>query len=177
MATEDRRAPASTHSQPSTGPHAIDDLVQAYDQLLVRVAYVICGETEAARDAAQETWVIALTKMPQLSHPAEVRKWLMTVVSNEARKWRRRSRRYGEILTTIGQGLSDGPAARVPDMDLAQALARLKGDERMLLALDYVAGMTSGDIGEVIGISPEGVRSRKARILARLRKELDDGPA
>jgi len=45
---------------------------------------------------------------------------------------------------------------------------------RRLLALRYVAGFDSTELGHVLKMSPSGVRSRLERLVARLRRELDD---
>jgi DNA-directed RNA polymerase specialized sigma24 family protein len=43
-----------------------------------------------------------------------------------------------------------------------------------LLALRYVAGFDSTELGHALKMSPSGVRSRLERLVARLRRELDD---
>jgi DNA-directed RNA polymerase specialized sigma24 family protein len=67
------------------------------------------------------------------------------------------------------------PGIRVGDVDLSNALARLHPDDRALLALRYVAGFDSTELARVTGRSPSGTRARLARLLDRLRRELDDG--
>ena len=55
-----------------------------------------------------------------------------------------------------------------------RALDRLAGDDRQILAMRYVLGLTSEEIGRSIGMSAPGVRSRLSRAIARLRKDLGD---
>ena len=64
-------------------------------------------------------------------------------------------------------------ADSIGSLDLDRALRHLSPDERRLLALRYVAGFDSGDIGRMTGTSASGVRSRLSRLLERLRKDLD----
>ena len=64
--------------------------------------------------------------------------------------------------------------ARIDLVDLGRALRRLKPEERSLLALRFVTGLDSNEIGRHAGISASGVRSRLARLLERLPKDLDD---
>jgi RNA polymerase sigma factor (sigma-70 family) len=59
-------------------------------------------------------------------------------------------------------------------MDLANALADLGEMDRVIVGLRYAAGLTSAEIGSIVGMSAGGVRARLARLLDRLRKELDD---
>ena len=71
-------------------------------------------------------------------------------------------------------GTRADPANRVEDLDLANALARLDPNDRVLLALRYLAGFDSFELARATGRSPSGTRARLARLLARLRLELSD---
>ena len=66
------------------------------------------------------------------------------------------------------------PASRAGEMDLANALADLGEADRVIVGLRYAAGLTSAEIATMVGMSAGGVRARLARLLDRLRKELDD---
>ena len=72
-------------------------------------------------------------------------------------------------------GSSPDPGARAGDIDLRNALARLKPEDRELIALRYVAGFDSTELARAMGMSPSGTRARLARLLGRLRSELGDG--
>jgi DNA-directed RNA polymerase specialized sigma24 family protein len=65
------------------------------------------------------------------------------------------------------------PADRIGTVDLARALGALKPDDRALIALRFVAGLDSTEIAAQLHLSPSGVRSRLARLIERLRTELD----
>ena len=88
----------------------------------------------------------------------------------------RRQRRHSVVAIEVADVGSDrhDPAARADLADLATALRRLGADDRALLALRYVAGLDATEIGNAVGMSPSGIRSRLARLLARLRTELAD---
>jgi len=179
MVTEraiDERVPASMVSAAAGDAQALARIVEAYHADLVRIAYVITGDREAAQDAAQAAWVIAWRKLGTLSDPTRVRPWLLTVAANEARQAVRRRRRapVTELeVVEIGSEAGD-PARRAAALDLDRALRGLTVDERALLAMRHVAGFDSREIGEALGLSPEAVRTRLTRLIARLRAELDD---
>jgi RNA polymerase sigma factor (sigma-70 family) len=59
-------------------------------------------------------------------------------------------------------------------IDLRRALLTLDPVDRSLVALRYVAGLDSSELGGAMGMSASGVRARLARILERLRTELGD---
>ena len=72
---------------------AYERLVRRYQQLAVRTAYVITGQSADAQDAAQEAFVKAYYAMGRFRSGAPFRPWLLRIVANEAINRRRSSRR------------------------------------------------------------------------------------
>ena len=77
-------------------------------------------------------------------------------------------------IAADGRG-DDDPGDDIGQIDLSNALHRLGADDRALIALRYLADLDSTEIASLTGRSPSGVRTRLARVLDRLREELDDG--
>ena len=158
---------------------AFTRIVSAHHDDMVRVCYVISGDVELAQEAAQAAWPVAWRKLHTLRDPDRLRPWLVSVAANEVRLLlrRRRRREVAEINIEAADadlGARDDPSDRAAEVDLANAIQRLSPDDRLIVALRYVLGMTSGEIGHATGLSAAGVRTRLARALARLRKDLDD---
>ncbi len=141
---------------------------------LVRVAYVVTGDQALAEEAAEAAWWAAWRKLRNLREPASVRGWLVAVAANEARTLakRRHQRRLVELRVPLRESLSD-PVGEIDRLDLANALARLDPRDRTLVALRYEADLESDEIGPLVHLSASGVRSRLARTLRRLRKDLE----
>lgn len=150
-------------------------LVAEHHAAMARVAYVIVGDADQARDAVQSAWALAWRRIGSLRDPAQVRPWLVAIAANEARQLlrRRRARPVVDISAALDRHRAGDPADRIETVDLARALARLAPDDRALLALRFVAGLDSTEIASQLGLSASGVRSRLARLLERLRTELD----
>jgi RNA polymerase sigma-70 factor (ECF subfamily) len=153
---------------------AFTSLVATYHEDLLRVAFVISGDADTAADAAQLAWNRAWEKLGSVRDPAQVRSWLVAVAANEARQLVRRQRRRTVVEIRVGEE----PERPSPDqsamrVDLANALSRLSPEDRELVALRFVVGLDSTEIAAMRGNSPSGTRARLARVLARLRKELD----
>jgi RNA polymerase sigma-70 factor (ECF subfamily) len=149
-------------------------LVAAYQNDLVRVAFVVTGDQALAEDAAEAAWWIAWRKLPSLREPASLRSWLVAVAANEARKIAGRRRRHSVVeLRLEAPDPTPDPAGDIDRVDLANALARLDPRDRAIVALRYVADLESDEIGPLLSLSASGVRTRLARTLRRLRKDLD----
>ena len=155
---------------------AFTRIIEAHHHDMTRVAYLICGDLDAADEAVQAAWPIAWRKLGSLREPGRLRPWLVSIAANEARQLIRRRRRRSVIELAVADRTLTGvdPAAGVGDLDLANALARLHPDDRALLALRYVAGFDSTELARATGRSASGTRARLARLLARLRQELGD---
>ena len=150
-------------------------LVAEHHASMARVAYVICGDAETTRDAVQAAWSIAWRRLHTLRDPDQVRAWLITVAANETRQVLRRQRRATvvDISSLVGLAGPDDPSDRIAIVDLHRVLRGLTPDERSLLALRYVAGLDSSEIGRQTGVTASAVRSRLSRIIERLRTDLD----
>lgn len=155
---------------------AFTRIVEAHHDDMLRVGFIVCGDADLADEAVAAAWLIAWRKLGDLREPGRLRPWLVSIAANEARQAARRRRRRGVVELTVADagGAPDDPGARVTDIDLANALARLDPDDRALLALRYVAGFDSSELARATGRSASGTRARLARLLDRLRTELRD---
>jgi RNA polymerase sigma-70 factor (ECF subfamily) len=159
---------------------AFTRIVERHHEDMVRVCFVVAGDYDIAEEATASAWPIVWRRLGSLREPDRLRPWLCSVAANEARQIvrRRRRRNVREIAideATAKSASSQGdPAGRSEDIDLANALARLDPDDRALLALRYVAGLSATELARALGISPSGTRAKLARLMAHLRKELGD---
>jgi len=177
LAVADSSPTASTVRLAAAGDQAaFARLVAEHHASMVRVAYAIVGSADAAAEATQSAWSIAWRRLRSLRDETSVRAWLVAIAANEARQALRRQ--GGRVLVDISREMAAGggdPGDRIETIDLARSLRQLKPDERALLALRFVAGLDSTEIAAQLGMSPSGVRTRLARLIARLREELDRG--
>jgi RNA polymerase sigma-70 factor (ECF subfamily) len=153
-------------------------LIAAHDGAMRRVAFVIAGDWDTATEAVQEAWVKAWERLRTLRDQDRVEAWLVSIAANETRRLLSRGRRRTVVEVSAGSegvGRGDDPGDLVDLVDLERALRTLRPDERTLIAMRFVAGLDSTEIGSVTGMSASGVRSRLTRLLERLRMELDHG--
>ncbi len=154
-------------------------IVDAHHADMSSVCFVVTGgDAELAEEAVQSAWPIAWRKLHTVRDPERLRPWLISIAVNEARQLGRRRRRGRVLEISVATGsisTPTDPAARAGDIDLRNALARLKPEDRTLIALRYVAGFDSTELARALGMSPSGTRARLSRLLARLRSELGDG--
>jgi RNA polymerase sigma factor (sigma-70 family) len=162
-------------------------IVAAHHDDMARVSFVVCGDVTLAQEAVQAAWPKVWAKLGTVRDPAKLKPWLVSVAANEAKQLARsRNRRWVREVAiddttesasaasrSVAAARAD-PGNRADELDLANAIATLNPDDRILIALRYAAGLTSDEIGRVIGMTGGGVRARLARLLNRLREELHD---
>ena len=154
---------------------AFTEIVALHHPSMLRLSYLICGDRDLAHDAVQNAWQQAWRKLGSLQDETKLRAWLLRVTGNEARQAARKVRGRRDREAALGRHDAHESASREGALDLQAALGRLRPEDRELLALRYVLGLTSPEIARHLGISPEGVRTRNKRLIDRLRGELTDG--
>lgn len=161
---------------------AYERIVQAYQQLAFRVAYVVCGDAADAEDAAQEGFVKAYRALPRFRTGAPLRPWLLQIVANEARNRRRAAGRRARLALRTAAESRPGDAAPSPEAavldaerraQLLAALDELRDEEREVVACRYLLELSEAETAETLGLRPGTVKSRLSRALEHLRERLD----
>lgn len=127
-----------------------------------------------AADVIAETFTTAWRRIEDVPDGARARLWLFgvarRVLANHHRSQRRRDALADRLRDTLAEVVVREPA----DSGLAQALVRLRDDDRELLRLLAWEQLTQEEIAVVLGLSRPAVRVRLHRARRRLRALLDD---
>lgn len=151
---------------------AFATLLDAGMQATYRLTLAITGNESDARDAAQETWISAWRHLRELKNETRFETWIRRIAVNAARM-ALRQRRVREVPLSVFAS-DQTIEARAEDSDqLRRALAKLKVDERAVLALFYLEDRSIADLAAILSV-PEGtVKSRLNRARANLRTILE----
>jgi len=133
-----------------------------------------------AEDLAAETFAIAYRRWDVFDHSRPVRPWLYGIAANLAlhhwRKERRMLRAYARTgsdpWTEDDEGVIDRLDAQGEHRALAEALARLRPEERAVLLLSTWGDLTDGEIADALSLPVGTVKSRLHRARERLRNHL-----
>ncbi|HVS98904.1 MAG TPA: sigma-70 family RNA polymerase sigma factor [Solirubrobacterales bacterium] len=146
----------------------------------MRTAYRYASNPSEAEDIAQEALLRAWRRRSTLRDSGSRKRWLSTIVRNEAfRHYSRPRPDLTDEVEQLGGHEDEQVVAMVECADLQAALARLSERERLLLALRYEEDMTQPAIAAHLGI-PEGtvkVRLHRARRKLRRAYAAEDGAA
>src|SRR6266568_9327429 len=165
-------------------PSAFEEIVQRYQQVAFRVAYVITGSAAEAEDAAQEGMFKAYRALHTFRTGAEPRPWLLRIVANEARNRARSAGRRNQLQLRLAERFRPGDAAPSPEAAAVAAedhrfllamVNKLSEEDRLVIASRYFLELSGEETAAALKI-PEGtVKSRLSRALARLRQRVEEG--
>lgn len=154
-------------------------IIAEHHEDMRRVCAYITGDVALAEEATQAAWVIAWQRLGDVNGPTHLRPWLVRVAANEAKQLLRQGRRRRTMVRLVGDATADAgavdPATGIAALDLREALARMHVEDRTLLAMRYVAGFDSNELGMALGVTPAAVRQRLKRLLDHLREDLCHG--
>ncbi len=157
---------------------AFASIVGAHHEDMRRVCVVVVGNQAIADEAVDAAWSKAWLKLGSVRDPARLRAWLVSIAVNEARQIVRSRSRRALVEITVDQlhdvAAEDSATSAILAIDLRNAVARLRPEDRALLAMRYVAGFDATELAYATGLTPSGTRARLARLLHRLEKELGD---
>jgi RNA polymerase sigma-70 factor, ECF subfamily len=167
-------------------PDSIEALITRYQARVFRFGVRMCGDAEDARDVVQETLLAMARSLRDFRGESSVSTWLYTIARSFCIKKRRRSKfapahsisldgPEGEHL----QGLPDsGPSpersafGRELGAALDASIQSLDPGQREVLLLRDVEGLSAPEVGTVLGLSVDAVKSRLHRARLAVRQQV-----
>ena len=187
------RQPHSSDGRPASSPgtaDTFDALYRDHVDLMYRYASRLCGETEAAKDLVQETFLNAYRGFKNFRGDAQISTWLYTIASRVCLRMLRKRKGAPErelsldefIPTSEGEfrlqipveGLSPEDALQNKQLReaLDTAIGRLPKKYKMVLVLRDMEGLSAKEVGAIMGLNERAVKSRLHRARLFVRREL-----
>ncbi|WP_194792011.1 sigma-70 family RNA polymerase sigma factor [Pseudomonas sp. UFMG81] len=162
--------------------HDLDD--QQWRELLQRLrrfALWLTRDNAGADDLVQATVERALSRRGQQHDVEGLRPWLFTILYRLFLDGKRRERLHARWLAWFGRGqaeeaLGDDTETIVLAQADLQAFARLSAEQRALLLLVSVEGLSYKEAAATLGIPIGTVMSRLSRARAALRELTEGNP-
>ena len=145
---------------------AFETLYYRYRDWVVHMAFRFTGDRDAALDVLQETFLYFSKKFPGFRLTAKLTTFLYPAVRNYSIAARRKNERF-----VSEDAVSDMPAASAAQEGLTEVLAHLPAEQREVLLLRFVDGMSMEEIAAVVRIPAGTVKSRLHYALKALRED------
>lgn len=171
---------------------ALNGNTESFNQLVDRYqsrAYGLCvrmlGDADQAADVAQDAFISAYRHLPGLR--GEFRPWLMRIVANACRDVLRIQKRRPSVSLDMTTDDDEAPALQIADttagpeeqllrremqQTIATALFTIPADQREVIVLSDIEGLSYQEIADITGINIGTVKSRLNRARMRLRELL-----
>lgn len=148
----------------------IQRVLSVYALPIYRLAYARTRSRSDAEDICQEVFLELVSRNPTFPTENARRAWLIRVTVNKSNSlWRTLWRRRVELRDKVEVAAAQSDEASA----LADALAALSEDDRMLIHLFYYyEGLKSGEIAGVLKRRPDAVRKQLSRARARMKRIL-----
>jgi RNA polymerase sigma-70 factor (ECF subfamily) len=152
-----------------------------YRRVYPRLRAYVVGRVGASRvdDVMNETLTRAIASIDRFRwEPAGFDAWLFGIArhvcGDEHRRVRRAALLAAKAPAVVGEPLPGEALERVEDQERVRRLfARLSANERELLELRLMVGLSAEDAARVLGRSPGAVRTAQSRALSHLRRLWD----
>jgi RNA polymerase sigma-70 factor (ECF subfamily) len=163
--------------------------VAEHQQMVVQLAVNLLDDREEALDLAQEVFLRVFRTINRFRGQSSLRTWIYRIAVNQCRNrhrfWRRRERAHqvsldahlaahGECLP----GADAGPDRQLAQKELAvrlrRALEQLPFDQRSVVILREIDGLSYEEMAYSLGVAVGTVKSRLMRARRTLRQVLGD---
>ena len=166
---------------------ACAELVTEHQRMVVQLAVNLLGDREEALDLSQEVFLRVFRTIHRFRGHSSLRTWIYRIAVNQARNrhrfWRRRHRNdqvsldvhvaaHGEFTSTIGEEPDRLLEQKQLGERLQRALDRLPFDQRTVIVLREIDGLSYEDIAFSLGVAIGTVKSRLTRARQALRDDL-----
>jgi len=174
------------------GSHAaFEQLVQAHDQAVLRLAIRITGSHSDAQDIYQEAFLKVYTRLETFRFECSFSSWIYRIATNVCLDHLRKNRKHKRNSSLVGNNeggeynlanqVLDDSAANNPEQqlfsrelraDILFALQNLTPRERMVFELRHFQGLRLRALGEILNTSEASIKNSLSRATKKMRLEL-----
>ncbi len=189
MARQDRSAEASgeLNEEVLVGQSAAGDelaygkLVKRYQSRLFNFVRSMLRNEELAEDITQESFVKAFYSLSKLKNPASFKSWLFRIANNNTLDYLRKKRlpqvdvdeHLRESYVDDRGNPEEGVVSGARTKHIHEALGALKEDQKAILVMCDLEGLSYQEIAEVLKIPFGTVQSRIFYARRKLREHLN----
>jgi RNA polymerase sigma-70 factor (ECF subfamily) len=169
------------------------EMVRRFQNMVFNLAYNFLGNPQEAEDLSQEVFLKVFRSLNSFRSDSTLKTWIYRITTNMAFnriKWLRRRGRNRQIsidsnpseeLPPMSDSLADdapGPERKARSVEirirLMAALDALSDEQKAVVILRDVEGMSYEEIAETLGINIGTVKSRLARGRANIQDTMRD---
>ncbi len=136
---------------------ALDMLISRWQKRLWQHTYRLIGDSEAAWDVTQQSWIGIIKGLQKLNDPANFRAWAYRITTNKAIDWTRKNKTARYIRL---EEVRDRPYKEKKETGVNELLEKLDLEKRTVISLYYFEQLSISDISMILDIPKGTVKSR-----------------
>ena len=147
-------------------------VVAAYYRTVWQLALKLTANEDDAADITQDVFLHLSLDPPKPERVTSPSGFLSWRVVDRTSRYRRAVERARKRDEAYAQRLADATDASDEKESVREALDQLPPDERTLLELRYLAGLTTAEVAQLLGVGERSTRSRLEKARGKLRDRL-----
>ncbi len=153
---------------------AIATLLDGSHAHVRRFARTLCSTPEDADEATQEALIVLYRKIGTLRTAGALASWMFQIVRHECIRRTRLRLHRPLLVATTEPSAEDAALARVEAERIVDCIVRLPSDQRAVLVLRDVHGLSGAATAQTLGLSRPAMKSRLHRGRATLHSWLEE---
>lgn len=163
---------------------AFSILIRKYQKQVHGLVWRKIGDFHLAEEITQDTFLTAYQKLATLKDPTRFLRWVSVIANRCCITWLRKKRIQTQLLEAEDETRIQKDAyslyvveerAKITEESqrevVRKLLAKLPENERTVITLHYFSEMTCEDIGVLLGVSTNTIKSRLRRAQQRLKRK------
>jgi len=168
---------ANLHRAAAGDHEAFGDLIREHQDMVFSIAWHFLHDRDRAEEIAQEVFLKLYRMLGEIESPAHLIFWLRRVTANRCIDESRRGRWRIVTLDEASDVAHDADGSDpLLARKLGQMLQRLPAPQRLAITMRYQEGLEPSEIGAVLDMPLNTVKSHLRRGLAALREWLGVKP-
>ena len=149
---------------------AFTALYEEVYQDMYKFALYTLGHPQDAEDAVSDAVMDAYRSFSKLRKKQSFRPWIFKILSI---KCKRKLKEYVHKTVELPETLSMEHSMD-EDIQVQQAFSRLSDEERLIISMHLFGGYSSREIGRILHLNDNTVRSKESRALEKMRNWLHE---
>jgi RNA polymerase sigma-70 factor (ECF subfamily) len=159
---------------------AFGELYERYISRVYRHVFYMVNDVDVAQDLTEQTFLRALEAIQRYEKRGiPLLAWLLRIARNLSLNNQRVQRNNSSIRKNSEDAVAASPEscceAKLNGEEVRRAVGALEGDQRQVIVLRFMDGLSYADVARVLGKSVGAVRVAQYRALRALRRRLEDG--
>lgn len=162
---------------------AFQELISRYHPYVYKFLIKMTGNEDVSEDITQETFIKLIRNIDKFDiyGKAKFSTYIITLCKNCYIDYFRKNNKYindiyiNETLNIEYDNVEEKVLDRIQYEDINTSLEKLPEDQRIVIKMKYIEGLTLKEIGEKLEIEPKTIKSRIHNGVVKLRKLFEGG--